>query len=101
MLNRALARLGLPLPDPDPDPVDGAGRACAWVVAISIVLNGSRRFALVVVVVVDVDVARTVMVMSGLRLGWVGIFSLLYSFVLAGLAGEGDVSGGRVQLLPL
>lgn len=60
MLNRALARLGLPLPGP----ADGAGRACAWVVAISIVPNGSRRFVLVVVVVVVV--AETAMVMSGL-----------------------------------
>lgn len=69
MLNRALARLGLPLPDT----ADGAGRACAWVVAISIVPNGSRRFVLVVVVVVVV--AETVMVMSGLTAPrWVGCF---------------------------
>lgn len=70
MLNRALARLGLPLPDP----ADGAGRACAWVVAISIVLNGSRHFVLVVVVV-----AETVMVMSGLTAP-VGRLFLFWSY---------------------
>lgn len=69
MLNRALARLGLPLPEPVPDPADGAGRACAWVVAMLIVPNGSRRFVLVVVVV-----AETAMVMSGLTAPrWVGV----------------------------
>ena len=79
-LNRVLFIFPLPLPRL-PLPADGAGRACAWVVAISIVLNGSRRF----VVVSVVDGVKTAMVMSGLPAG-----CFLFVLVVAGRHARGE-----------